>query len=158
MSAPLIIEVKGIDKIVKSLKDLSSHEFLKRILSQAGDDAAKDILRTEGLQKYPPATAANAPPEPYYIRGRGMQYKTYNDMRSERYGTKFYVTNTIDGYGTIIGNSASYAKYLADEKLQAAHMSRIGWRKLIDVAREKLPEIRRIYDKWIQYAINKLGL
>jgi hypothetical protein len=37
-------------------------------------------------------------------------------------------------------------------------MAGIGWRKLIDVAREKLPQIKAIYQAWINQAISRLGL
>ena len=154
MSDPLEITVKGADKIVNALDRFP--EEIKRNFRQAGDEAAKEILNTTGLMKYPPETDANKPPEPYYIRGRGMQYKSGNNMKSEEYGTKFYVKQ--DGYGVIIGNSAGYAKYLAGELKQAEHMAKLGWRKLIDVAKEKLDKVKEIYDKWAQYTIDKLGL
>ena len=153
MSA-LDIEIKGADKIAKALNEFE--EPIRRNFQQAGDEGAKEILNTTGLMKYPPETEANRAPEPYYIRGRGMQYKSTNNMRSEKYGTKFYVRQK--GYGVIIGNSASYAKWLADEHKQAEHMAALGWRKLIEVAREKLDSVRVIFDKWAQYTIDKLGL
>ena len=58
---------------------------------------------------------------------------------------------------TRISNAASYAKHLAGEE-QASHMKKLGWRKLKDVAQEKIGKIKRIFEKWIDYTIRELGL
>lgn len=147
------IEVVGADKIVAGLKRFP--EEIKNNFAAAGQEAAEEIIGTEGLAKYPPETDANRPPTPYYIRNRGMQYKTKNTGKSERYGTQFYTKK--ENYGTIIGNRASYAKYLAGEE-QARHMAKIGWKKMIDVAKEKIGLITTIFNKWADYTIKKLGL
>jgi hypothetical protein len=154
MSDPIEITIDGADKIVKALNDFPDQ--IKRNFQQAGKESAEELLNTTGLMKYPPESDANKPPTPYYIRGRGTQLARGNNLKSERYGTKFYVKQ--EGYGVTIGNTASYAKYLADERLQAAHMEKLGWRKLIDVAREKIDKVKAIYNKWAQYTIDKLGL
>ena len=148
------IEVKGLDKIMAAFDKFPNE--IRQTFKDAGKEAGTEIIETTGLKKYPPKTAANAPPTPYYIRGTGTQYKSRNRGESEDYKSQFYVKP--DTGETIIGNRASYAKYLADEKEQATHMARIGWRKLIDVAREKLDKIKNIYDKWVQRTIDKLGL
>jgi hypothetical protein len=154
MSDPIEITIRGADKLKIALDKFP--EMIKKIAAQAADEAAKEVLNTTGLQRYPGMSAANQPPTPYYIRGVGMQYKSSNNMKSEKYGTQFYVKH--EGYGTVVGNRASYARYLTDENDQASHMARLGWRKLIDVAREKIGRITTIYNKWVEYAIDKLGL
>lgn len=154
MSDHIEIIIKGTDKLKRAFAEFP--KVIKEMIGLASDQAAKEVLNTVGLQRYPPATAANQPPPPYYIRGVGMQYKTKNNMKSEKYGAQFYVKH--EEYGVIIGNRASYAKYLTDEKEQAMHMEKIGWRKLIDVAREKIEKITTIFNKWIEHGINKLGL
>jgi hypothetical protein len=166
------LTIKGIEVLQSLLR-----QFPKEIgntLSAAGREAAeKIILPTEGIRKYPPADAANAPGryktvtingrpatfrQGYYIRGRGFQSPTrgggYRNLaNSERYGTQWYVKR--NGYGTEIGNRASYAKWLGGEE-QARHMAARGWRRLIDVALEKLPEITAVYQKWVDDLIAKL--
>ena len=154
MSDPFEIKIEGADKIIAALNKFPVE--IKRNFELAGQEAATEIIMTEGLKVYPPKTAANAPPTPYYIRGTGMQYKSRNNGKSEDYKNQFYAKSVTGG--TLIGNRASYAKYLADENKQAQAMARIGWRKLIDVAREKLGKITTIFNKWAQYTIDKLGL
>jgi len=148
------IDVKGADILAANLDKFSNE--IKFTMEAAGQEAATEIMDTEGLKRYPPSTAANAPPTPYYIRGTGTQLKSRNLGNSEDYKNQFYAKHTTAG--TLIGNRASYAKYLADEKEQATHMARIGWRKLIDVAMEKLGVITTIFNKWVDYTIRKLGL
>ena len=148
------IEIKGLDKLVKAF-----HKFPREIakdMSQAGHEAGKEIIETEGLQDYPGRTKANLPPTPYYIRGTGTQYKSYNKGESENMKHKWYVRKA--GYTTKIGNTASYAKWAHDDKLQAQAMAKIGWRKLREVAIEKMPKVTKIYQKWVDRTIKRLGL
>lgn len=154
MADIIYIEVKGADRIAKGLKEFGDE--IRNIMKYAGNDVANVVLDTEGLRKYPSLTDANRPPVPYYIRGKGTQYKRRNSGKSENYGKRWHVQSS---YGNVkIGNSASYAPYLADEDLQAKHMASIGWRKLIDVVKEKKVEIVKVLQNWNDYIIRKLGL
>jgi hypothetical protein len=148
------ISVEGLDRVLKAFGVLPKE--IETAVKQAGEESAKEIIETQGLQKYPPMTAANQPPAPYYVRGKGTQTKRGNLGNSERFGTQFYVE--AKPWATKIGNNASYARYLTDEKDQARAMQRIGWKKLIDVARDKKGRIQRVYQAWIDRAISRLGL
>jgi hypothetical protein len=154
VSNALAISVRGLDELRKALADAPRE--LEQTMEAAGEQAARTILETEGLRKYPPLTAANQPPTPYYIRGQGTQYAGGNRNNSERYGTQFYVE--ASGYSTKVGNRASYAPYLTDEKLQARAMAAKGWRKLLEVAQEQIGEITRIYQAWVDRALERVGL
>lgn len=147
------IEVKGADKLVANLEKFEKE--IRAGMQAAGEEAATEIITTTGLQKYPPATEANRPPTPYYIRNIGTQLKSKNLGNSENYGKQFYIKR---GKTTIIGNRASYAKWLTDEKLQAEASAKHGWRKIVEVAKEKLEIITKIYDRWIEKMIRDLGL
>lgn len=150
----LHVQIKGLDKLKRDIFGLSA--AAREALTRAGDEAGHEVIQSEGLQRYPPATGANAPPAPYYIRGRGTQLKGRNLGESERYGSQFVVTAA--GLKTTIGNRASYARYLTDEVYQARAMQRIGWKKMIDVARSKQAIIVRIFEGWIARAIKGQGL
>ena len=148
------IEVTGLDKLQRGMSQFSKE--IARNMSEAAHEAGKEVVETTGLQRYPPESDANRPPAPYYQRGVGMITKSGIRAVSERYGTQFYVKR--EGQSTYIGNRASYAKYLADDQLQARAMGRLGWRKLLDVAKEKVDTIKRIYQAWIDKTIRDLGL
>ena len=148
----LKIVITGLDKIQAGLNKLPAE--IRRNLSAASTEVGEEILNTEGLRRYPPQRAYSGYPR--YIRGVGMAYSDgSNSYTSERLGTQFYVKG--EDFVTTIGNRASYARYVVGE-FQARHMAPLGWRKLIDVAREKLPQIARIYQGWIDRAIRMLGL
>lgn len=148
------IKVSGLEKVKQAFAKFP--ETISKNFKAAGIEASNLILDTQGLRKYPPATAANFPPTPYYIRGRGTQYKSYNKGESERYGTKWTATQE-NSYNTKMRNTASYGRYLGGEE-QAAHMAAIGWRKILDVAIEKLPEIVEIFTRAVKRTIEELGL
>lgn len=147
------IEVKGLDVLEKKFNRFQAQ--IEKNMDAAAAEAAKVVVWSKGVGTYPAETAANKPPTPYYRRGVGMVYKDHIDATSEKYGTRFNVQPVR--YGARIGNTASYAKYLGGDD-QAAAMARIGWRKLIDVANEKIVKIKNIFDKWVAKTIRDLGL
>jgi hypothetical protein len=149
------VEVEGLEELQRAIERFPRE--VEKYLGAAGLQAAnKVVLPTEGLKKYPPATGANAPPPPYYIRGRGTQYASgRNSGKSERYGTRWYAKR--NGYGTEIGNTASYARWLAGDE-QARHMAPKGWRKLTEVVEEKMPEIIKVYQAWVDKLLVAVGL
>lgn len=147
----ITLDDKGLTEAIKRYPDLSVY-----YLAQAGQECAKDIiLPTVGLQSYPPATEANQPPTPYYIRGLGTQYKSRNNMKSENLGKQWVIENR--GIDTVISNRAKYSPYVHGEE-QSRVMARIGWRKLQEVAEEKLDRIARVYNAWVEKLLKDIGL
>ena len=170
----IVFEVKGLDVLSRNMDGFAKK--INRLGELAAPDVAREILDTQGLRKYPPATAANAPGRiktvtfktgktvnfrmSYYVRGRGLMVATKGggwrqSGSSERYGTQ-YTTRPVT-HGVEIANRASYAHYLAGDDQEKA-MASIGWRKLFDVAREKSPQIAAIFQGWIDRIIKELGL
>jgi len=146
------IKVEGIEKIQVALNKFPQE--IQRTIELAGEEAAKEILNEQGLKSYPPETAANKPPFPYYIRGRGTQTSQgHNTWTSEKLGTLWYTKS--EDLKTIIGNRASYGRYVVGDE-QPAHMKQKGWRKLPDVAQEKITKITGIYQRWINRLLKKL--
>lgn len=149
------IKIEGLDKLQKGLSQFPKE--IEKNIGQAGNEAAERIIfQTEGLKKYPPTTAANQPPAPYYIRGRGLETARGNLGNSERAGTQFYTR--VSGLEVYIGNRASYAQYLFDSEKQSKALAGIGWRKLLEVTQEKLEQVKDIYQKWVNHTITSLGL
>ena len=153
MPDDLQIEIQGLDRLLKAFKKFPKK--VKANMSQAGHVAGSDLLKTKGLRDYPSTTAANQPPTPYYIRGRGMQYKTRNAGDSERLATQWTIKR--QGYGARIGNRASYAKWVHGDE-QAAAMGAIGWKKLRETAQEKIKDITKTFQKWTNKTLRDLGL
>ena len=149
----ITIEVEGLDRLQRGMAQFPKE--IARNMSEAAHEAGNEIIKTKGLQDYPPATAANKPPTPYYQRGFGTVTASGGRGTSENYGKQFYIKR--EGLNTTIGNRTSYAGWLAGEE-QAKALKLIGWRKLVDVAREKIGTIKRIYQAWINKTIKDLGL
>ena len=148
------IDVKNVDKILKKFDRVK--DVLPKYVEAANKQSASEILKTQGLKKYPPATAANKPPVPYYIRGRGTQTASGNKLNSERLGTK-WKTVPYGHLGMKISNPVTYAHNVHGET-QPWFMKRIGWRKLLEVAKEKVGIIAGIYDRWVAKLIRDSGL
>jgi hypothetical protein len=152
------LEITGIKELEEAFKKFNKQTT--NALKVAGLRVSEEVVqRTVGLQQYPPASEANYPPTPYYIRGRGTQRGgkggEHNDMSSEKLGSRWFTEQ--DGYTTKIGNNASYAKYVHGDE-QAGHMAIKGWRKLSEVFAEKLGRITEIYQQEIDKLLKKLGL
>lgn len=148
------INIEGLDKVQAALAQFPQE--VNQAFQGAGQQVFDEVLMpTVGLQNYPAAGPGNAPPTPYYVRGQGTQYASYNKGNSERLGTQFYVEAV--NYGAEIGNRASYADYVVGDR-QATAMKNIGWRKLYEVAVEKIDQITEVYQKWVDRLIERLGL
>lgn len=149
------IKITGVDKLIAGMNRVGDQLDLS--LRAAAEESINEILDTQGVRKYPPATAANAPPYPYYERGKGTWTSPGNNRgESERFGAGWSTSQTP--YGAKAINNTSYGIYLVDDALQATHSARIGWRKLGDVAREKEPKIVRIFQAAIDRLLRLAGL
>ena len=150
----VVVEIEGLDAIIDKFGGMPA--ALRTSLARAGKRYAPELLNVRGVRNYPPTTAANLPPVPYYIRGVGTQGALYNDNSSEQYGARFTI-ETREAT-TIIGNTASYAKYLAGATSQARVMAKIGWKKLITAAQETKTQLMRIYTEEVDNALRSLRL
>lgn len=160
---PVQLHIEGLDKVAAAMEKFPSQ--IKAAVELAQKDMSKNILDTRGVRNYPPQWQANQPPgtsgRGYYSRGKGwMQasrngYKFNPSRASERLGTKWY-TNP-NGFSTKVGNPVSYAPYIHGDE-QVGWAKDVGWRKLAEVASEKLDESIAIYERHIQAIIQRLGL
>lgn len=161
------ITVTGLDELRAAVAKAPGE--VRKNLVAAHKEVSSEILNTTGLRNYPPVTAANAPGRVdkhgrrmgYYERGagywrpaRGGGYKLAT--KSQIYGRKWTSKVAQDASAVTVGNSASYAQYLADDKRQSRVMAGYGWRTLVDVAKSKLAKITAIYQAWVDRAIARV--
>jgi hypothetical protein len=172
---PIKITVTGLKELQAAIA-----KFPKQVeiyMVRAGQESArKVILTTRGMQKYPPAGEANAPrsygsfysiatrkvSNRWYQRGYGSKWAlkgggTGGSATSENLGKQWYVMHRST-FTTEIGNRASYAKYVHDDEQQARFMAPKGWRKLKEVATEKMPQLVKVYDAWIKKLLHDIKL
>ena len=98
-------------------------------------------------QDYPPETAANRPPAPFYIRGRGTQLVSGgNTGKSEQLLQRWKIRRkTADKVQ--ITNNASYAGFVIGEDQTGFHRAR-GWPNVPDYLEDNR---RRLVD--LYYAV-----
>lgn len=162
------IEIENLDKLMAALR-----QFPKRTakyLGAAGREAAtRVILNTPGLKKYP-RSGKGAPQAKnwtdkqrryfFWALKQGMievPYRRGQSPGSEKFGTKWTVQTK--GFSTEIGNNASYASLLSGgEGEQSKYMAARGWRSLIEVAKEKLQDIEKVYNAWIDRLLKDINL
>lgn len=140
---------------------------LERNWARASEEVAHEIVEVEGLKQYPINTAGAPQPfksdksRRYFFAAlrRGeieVPYRRGQSPGSETYAKRWYVE--VSGLTATIGNNASYARYLSHETEQSGYMAARGWRKLKEVAEEKLPDIIKIYEGWTGRAMKNLGI
>ena len=125
------IEVQGIDELLDKYQQGDGVAFL--LLAHAMNDSLD--LAENNAQAYPPESEANSPPPPYYKRGIGTQYASFNLGESERLGWSWRKKVTAMAQGLIgeLSNMASYAPWVHGEKSQAwFHIGR--WRTVAQIA------------------------
>lgn len=149
------IKIKGLDQALKAIRKFPGE--LDRLNVDTGAEVSQFVLEDQGGGKpfYPPQTAANRPPVPYYVRGVGTQTRTGNTNSSEQMDRQFYFnTRPRKLY---IGNEASYAPSAIGDQ-QSRTMAGIGWKRLIDVARSKIGGIVAIWQRRVDEVIKRLKL
>jgi len=162
------VRVIGLDKIIKAFDRFPLE--IRKNMNQAGSEAAKRvILKTEGLQKYPPGGPGAPQAQNWTDKQRRyffwalnagiieVPYRRGQSPGSQRAGTQWYVESS-GAMNTLIGNRASYAPYLHGRESQSPYMANRGWRKLWDVAQEKVKDIGKVYQAWVNKTIKDLGL
>jgi hypothetical protein len=135
-------------------------------MRSAALEAGKFIYKQEGLKKYP---------RPGYIPQFPHGFKSEKQRRyvmmlvsqgkvpykqgggsSEKYGEQWYA-QSYGQVGAIVGNRASYAKWLTSNAYQSEYMAKRGWRKLSEVARDSMKDVKEIFDAWTDKLLKSCG-
>lgn len=163
MADSIKVEIDGLKQLQAAFDKAPA--LAEKHMSAAAKEAGDMILDTEGLRKYPPGNQGRPQPPKtpkqraylmWAIRTGAIElpYKR-GGLKSERYGTQFYVEG--ERYGAVIGNRASYARWLTDDAQQSQYMAALGWRKLFDVATEKIDDIKAVYEGWIERLADEIA-
>ena len=116
------------------------------------------------MRTYPPQSEANAPKAHgrWYKRGTGTMYarkdggitvRRTSQMLNRRWSMRRTFTNTLAE--VVIGNSASYVRFVHDARKQARFHGRRGWRTAQDAVARFGPEIRADIERAIAAEIAK---
>ena len=149
------IELKGLDELVKRLGAIEAGTYRRAILV-TGAQMLKSYIAV-----YPKSTAANSPGGPgsrWYERGYGPKWQrkdgSVNGMQtSEALGRRWAVE--VHDTEAIVGNNASYARFVQSDSEQATVHRRNQWRTDVETIREVGPRIEEMARVEIQRAVDK---
>ena len=120
---------------------------------------AADRVRAE-VSEYPPATAANMPRpgHTHYVRGTGPVYVRKTDgkhtvrktsqMLNRKWSTRYRFTEAEAE--AVIGNSATYARYVHDSRKQARFHAARGWRTVQGTLTKLRDKIRDDFEQAVR--------
>ena len=138
----MTVKATGFNKTIKKIRRVSD---LKGKPHRLAIEAVAAKIEEENYD-YPPATAANKPPTPFYIRGTGTQLKSRNLKNSEdlesAWGREY--TFKKKKISLLITNRASYATFVVGKR-QAWYMALKGWPNVYVYVRRKRKDLARIY-------------
>lgn len=115
-----------------------------RTAQRAGQFVGEEIVAN--LSPYPPATSANRPPAPYYVRGEGtINAQGQSDGSSQKMSSRW---NVVAGSRTTkVINDADYSGYAVGVN-QPDYMARKGWPSEEDYLNDprELQKLAEIYN------------
>ena len=149
----IYIDVKDIARIAKKLDVMP--------VFKSGIFAAGTYLKGV-LREYPGSSIANSPkpyPGRWYERGYGTRYVRKSGgiggrKTSETLGKRWTVKKENNGMTVIVGNNASYAKWVQGHNTQARFHKSRGWKTTGDVADQESNKAVDIVMQFIQAKLN----
>lgn len=78
------------------------------------------------------------------IRRGDVPYRRGGSRESESFGRRWSTQSQRGGLEQVIGNNASYARYLMDDEEQSRYHAAVGWRKVGDIVNRERGEVIRI--------------
>jgi hypothetical protein len=164
MNLNVSVEIKGAEVIIRSLERVNANmgEAMKPAIVRAADTVRQYV------SEYPPATAANlpSPGHTHYERGMGSVYvrktdgkhtvRKTSEMLNRKWSTKYRFTATEAE--AIVGNSASYAPYVHDDRKQAAFHARRNWRTVQQAITVNRDKIRQFFEQAVRDAVQRSNL
>jgi hypothetical protein len=160
--AQIKVEIKGLDKLNKKI--LAVAPALKTGI-KAGTEHVKGKIAT-----YPPSTTANKPKAYskgagwgnfWYQRGWGSKWAladgSWHGLKSsEQLGQRWSTKYKHGGLVGIVGNNASYAKYVqGPDEVQNKAMPGIGWKGVDTVAKEEEATVVKFVQAKVDQALGK---
>ena len=155
---PVVIDIKidGADQLAKRLK-MAGDLIRKTAMLGGMHDATKYVATNAAV--YPDETEANAPPPPYYIRGRGTQYEKYNRGESEQLNLRWdrMVSERGDGVQGVVENKASYAPWVHSVVRQRWFHKINNWRNIERIKNDVEQGVVQIFRSGVEKVLRIAG-
>jgi len=156
MPVTINIDIKGDKELAAKLRQVES--AIRRTAMAGGmQDATKYVATNAAV--YPPASKANAPPPPYYIRGKGTQYEKYNRGESEQLGDHWErgVSERGDGVQGVVENKTSYAPWVHSVVRQRWFHKINNWRNIERIKNDVEQGVVQIFRSGVEKVLKIAG-
>jgi len=157
MPVTISIDIQG-DKELSA--KLGRAEALIRKTAMLGGmhDATKYVATNAAV--YPATTEANAPPPPYYIRGAGTQYASYNRRESEQLNLHWdrRVSERGGSVQGVVENLVSYAPWTHSVVRQSWFHRMRNWRNIERIKLDVEQGVVKIFRDGVEKALRVFGL
>lgn len=147
-----VIQIKGLDELLKKLDSLQKLDAIKPALKAAA-------VHVKGkIAQYPPSSEANDPNRrKWYERGYGPKWRlvsgeVHGKRTSETLGRKWTTRSLNQGLTQVVGNNVSYGPFVQSAEKQAAFHRKRGWKTTEDVAAEEADTV----NKFVKDEIDKV--
>ena len=142
----LLAKLRAADKIIRA-----------RVLTEGMSDATRYVAKNAA--EYPAETEANAPPPPYYIRGKGTQYEKYNRGESEQLNLHWdrRVSERGDGVQGVVENKTSYAPWVHSVVKQTWFHKMRGWRDIERIKQDVEQGVVQIFRSGVEKVLRIAG-
>ena len=134
------IDIQGIEPLMAKLEQLRGMAWLRGVMTGALSDLKNWIA------EYPPSSEANIPYQRrWYQRGYGTRWTRKDGSiggraTSEQLGQRWTYRVDDNGRGGVVGNNASYAKWVQGPEQNRWHERR-GWRTTQQAVTEQGPKV-----------------
>ena len=155
---PVVIDIKieSAEQLAKRLK-LAGDLIRKTAMLGGMHDSTKYVATNAAV--YPPTSEANAPPPPYYIRGKGTQYEKYNRGESEQLNLHWdrRVSERGDGVQGVVENKTSYAPWTHSVVRQSWFHKMRGWRNIERIKQDVEQGVVQIFRSGVEKVLRIAG-
>ncbi|MHC4725511.1 MAG: HK97 gp10 family phage protein [Planctomycetota bacterium] len=143
--------IKGMDELVRKLDTFAKLKGAKRGL-KAGAEHIEGVMK-----EYAPKSQANVPKAHgrWYERGWGSKYRRLDGRvtgkkTSEVLRARWSTRSRNAGLTRVVGNNASYAKYVHDAEEQAGFHGDRGWKTDEQVLKSEGDEVLQFIQREVE--------
>lgn len=155
MAVTIQIDIRGDKELVAKLYQVDA-TIRKTVVAGGMQDAVRYVAQNAAV--YPPTTEANSPPPPYYIRGTGTQYASYNRRESEQLNLH-WDTRVNQHHGATVGvveNKVSYAPWVHSVVRQSWFHKMRNWRNIERIKQDVEQGVVKIFKDGVTRALSLL--
>lgn len=153
-----VVRVEGLDQLLRKLARLGPSVYRPAVAEAATH--VKDVIAV-----YPPQRRGKQPPKTMkqfifltHAIPNGLidyPYRRGISRTSEALGRRWTIEYRNNGLTAIVGNNASYVRWVHDGEDQSFYHKTTGWKTDKQVVREEAREVKEILARHVQNALRR---